>query len=523
MKLIAALAVLTVSLTGCTFALGAKAPCDWEPSLRQGYPPAAVVLEGPRGLGLRLWIAHGVIVHSSQEHGTFVLTNEHVAATLVSLREASSEEATVGIMDPASGTERVFHVEPFFPDAPTLEKENAITEGDDRLAKFEQQFRRLFRRDLALLRVTDATGPIPCASLGALSALDAREPFVAMPIYPARSPRRIELPGPPATSITRIDPPGEEGMSGSGIFDADGRLYGLISTKIDESRLSQFRRAFDWDLDANLGLTPLSSIVSWLREHDLAWISATTKIDLDLVTRAAARGDGEALRGLLRDPLAHHDLRPAALHALARLDSLSSSELASFVETDRDHVVREEAFEAGLRRSPVEFDELGAALVATDRDRDGTTAVIATIESRCAIPAATERSLRALLDDSRLPSERRARAALALCRCGVASIASLAPDLRDSVLESRLKDSLSSPREEGTVTTLCARAGDRLGARLEIDPRLSEVASHSIVLGAEETSTTNRVKAAFGKNVLGPRVRLRVSDGVVHVEPTRRE
>src|SRR5262249_55213887 len=146
--------VLSTSLTGCAFALGPKPPADWAPEVRAQVPPSAVAIDGGTFLGA--WVANGVIIHSSREHGTFVLTNDHVARAV-----AESGGAVVHVFDAATGTERTLPATNFAPSAAEL----LAPEKDDLSSLLGETMRKL-GGDVAVLRVeTDEL--LPASTLGA--------------------------------------------------------------------------------------------------------------------------------------------------------------------------------------------------------------------------------------------------------------------------------------------------------------------------------------------------------------------
>ncbi len=252
------LATLLVGAASC--AADSRSLVGWDPELRRTYPSAAVVLRSVNGGG------HGVVVHSSPARGTFVLTNRHVAKEVCVSPSGGAPSSFVDVMDLDEERRVTLQVEAFVPDTAALASELSLEPGPGAL-------RRFLESDLALLRVV-GTRPLPCARLGALPVgVDVGSCF-AMPIRPRERPQRITFGGPPTSSVVWSSGVPVKGMSGSGIFDAKGDLYGLLAARLDEEARRKLEKMnVPPEGEGNAGVVTLEAIVAWLRANELGWIA----------------------------------------------------------------------------------------------------------------------------------------------------------------------------------------------------------------------------------------------------------
>jgi hypothetical protein len=459
-----------LALTGCAFVLGPAPPADWPREVRDGFPRTAVAIDGGTFLGA--WCANGVVVHSSREHGTYVLTNEHVAKAV-----ADSGNAFIHVFDATTGGERVLPVTPFEPSARELLRPR--TEVEELVQSLS-----LIGRDCALLAVDTRGEILPSAPLGATSPGSAPGPFAAFPVYPERTPHRIALSGAPVSAVVELSEPAREGMSGSAIFDAEGHVFGLIAWGRDNSGTAG-------------GITPLDPIVRWLREKNLTWICEDPEISLGRVDRAIERGDPAELARVLASPKAfHHDLRTGAVLGLARLGALSFEKATALALGDPDTEVRTVALSAALAMDRDRADDLAAGLASGPKGQPAALAIaVAALRSETAIPERTAKALWTVAADERRDFQERTLVGATLVAKGAAKLDAFASELRDGILERLLGEDVDFRAERGTLQQVCDRIGTLLGgAPVELAPSLGP--DQEVELAAMRASPGVRLRAA---------------------------
>ncbi len=207
-----------------------------------GFPDGPVAIEDSSGS-----MANGVVIHASSR-GTFILTNEHVAREL-----ALASMSWLRAPDLEGGELTMIAVAPVVPDVEQLrlraELDRAWRDTDVERATEDAlrgvvlpaillELSRTVDGDLAILEAFPRPGdpPLRPASIAPAEAPDARYRIVSL--HPHRLPRSSTLRASPYEtmhpSILEMPLPG---MSGSGVYDADGTLHALVSWRPTGGRI----------------------------------------------------------------------------------------------------------------------------------------------------------------------------------------------------------------------------------------------------------------------------------------------
>lgn len=454
-------------LTGCVYVLGPKVPADWDSRLRATVPPCVVAIDcGPLRRGC--W-GNGVLVHSSRERGTYILTSDRVARAM-----AERGDGRVQFFDLVKGTKSELRATNFMPtNGQLLERAPEPARDTDTTP------------ELALLKVETAD-LLPTARLEARSPETAPEPFFVATIYPERTPRLVTLsrrPGSAPGEVAATDAPVTAGNAGSGIFCAGGHLCGLVRTGDPDARRS-------------VAVLGEPTLVAWLRDNDLTWISSDVVIDLRRVTAAEQAADPVALLALERETeTTLADVREAAVAALGRLGGLDAVETERLVRKDPEPLVRRAALAAEIDARPEHGDALAAWLLSSAERRSFEIAIAAIGTRSAPLPRATA----ALwgIARSRDDVEARAWTGAALVRRG-ATLESLPAELRARVLETLLADVTPHPEDSGTIREVCERIARRAHASgVVFGEGLGDLERPATLAAGSETAA-RRIRAALG-------------------------
>ena len=221
---------LAMSLTAC----GESAyltPAKWAPEVKQNFPAGSIILTA--GLKSR---GNGVVIHSCAAHGTYALTNEHIAQSLAT---SVAHLATVPRQDPSHQEPlATFHMKPFLPDRQTLKERKLIREASSsgtaqtplETLQLIEAFIASLSEDLGVVKLETNGERLPCAPLAALGTSVAPEELKVVSIPPQRAPHFISVAELPHTApLVVASQPARKGQSGSGIFDAQGRVHALVA------------------------------------------------------------------------------------------------------------------------------------------------------------------------------------------------------------------------------------------------------------------------------------------------------
>lgn len=465
---LAAVALGTAGLAAGCVSLAPAPPADWDPNVRAHFPPSVVAIDAGTFArpGLR---ASGVVLHSSKEHGTLVLTSARAAR-----RAAKDGSVRVHALDPEKGTRRELEAVNYFPGRGHFFPEAADKAPPEPVGG-----------ELALLEVRTQGAKLVPARLEPRSVDLCPAPFVVPTLFPERKPRLFQVKDRPAfgAALVETDAPREVECDASPLFDGDGRLCGFVRHEGDEPPRASLA---DPDL-----------LVLWLERAGVArWITQGTAIDAAPVARAAAAMDHETLRTLAFDREGvRFSVRASAVEALGRAERLEAEDVEKLVKGDPEPTVRRAALEAELARHPQHGDVLAAGLLASAERAHVAAAAEAVGRSSAQLPRSTE-ALEGLAR-ARVDVQARTWGGAALVRRG-APLGGLPSELRAPVLAVFLEEIGEQPADEGPLAAVCERLARRAHAEgVVIDEGLGESAALTASLPAGLGSPAERIRRAF--------------------------